>query len=77
MGVCVGALDRPGYGLLTKRVVEKVRLRALREYGNFALAYSATFQPGLDYFGERGRIPRLQASRQHRLRPFQSPRADR
>jgi lysylphosphatidylglycerol synthetase-like protein (DUF2156 family) len=30
---------------------EKVRLRALREYGNFALAYSATFQPGLDYFG--------------------------
>ena len=24
---------------------------ALREYGNFALAYSATFQPGLNYFG--------------------------
>jgi phosphatidylglycerol lysyltransferase len=24
----------------------------LREYGNFALAYSATFQPGLDYFGD-------------------------
>jgi phosphatidylglycerol lysyltransferase len=32
-------------------VTEKVRLRVLREYGNFALAYSATFQPGLDYFG--------------------------
>jgi lysylphosphatidylglycerol synthetase-like protein (DUF2156 family) len=31
---------------------ETVRLRALREYGNFALAYSATFQPGLDYFGD-------------------------
>src|ERR1700722_4453112 len=31
---------------------EKVRLRALREYGNFALAYSAAFQPGLDYFGD-------------------------
>jgi lysylphosphatidylglycerol synthetase-like protein (DUF2156 family) len=30
---------------------EKGRLRVLREYGNFALAYSATFQPGLDYFG--------------------------
>jgi lysylphosphatidylglycerol synthetase-like protein (DUF2156 family) len=32
-------------------VTEKVRLRALREYGDFALAYSATFQPGLNYFG--------------------------
>jgi lysylphosphatidylglycerol synthetase-like protein (DUF2156 family) len=31
---------------------ERMRLRALREYGNFALAYSATFQPGLDYFGD-------------------------
>jgi lysylphosphatidylglycerol synthetase-like protein (DUF2156 family) len=31
---------------------EKVRLRALREFGNFALAYSATFQAGLDYFGD-------------------------
>jgi lysylphosphatidylglycerol synthetase-like protein (DUF2156 family) len=30
---------------------EKVRLQALRKYGNFALAYSATFQPGLEYFG--------------------------
>jgi lysylphosphatidylglycerol synthetase-like protein (DUF2156 family) len=28
------------------------RLRALREFGNFALAYSATFQTGLDYFGD-------------------------
>jgi lysylphosphatidylglycerol synthetase-like protein (DUF2156 family) len=36
-------------------VTETVRLRALRKYGNFALAYSATFQPGLDYFeGEEG-----------------------
>jgi lysylphosphatidylglycerol synthetase-like protein (DUF2156 family) len=32
-------------------LTEKVRLRALREFGNFALAYSATFQAGLDYFG--------------------------
>ena len=31
---------------------EKARLWALREYGNFALAYSAAFQPGLDYFGD-------------------------
>jgi lysylphosphatidylglycerol synthetase-like protein (DUF2156 family) len=30
----------------------EVRLRALREFGNFALAYSATFQSGLDYFGD-------------------------
>jgi len=30
---------------------DKVRLRTLRKYGNFALAYSAAFQPGLDYFG--------------------------
>jgi lysylphosphatidylglycerol synthetase-like protein (DUF2156 family) len=29
----------------------KSRLQALRKYGNFALAYSATFQPGLEYFG--------------------------
>jgi lysylphosphatidylglycerol synthetase-like protein (DUF2156 family) len=31
---------------------EKVRLKALREFGDFALAYSATFQTGLDYFGD-------------------------
>jgi hypothetical protein len=30
---------------------EEARLRALRQYGNFALAYSAAFQPDLDYFG--------------------------
>jgi phosphatidylglycerol lysyltransferase len=29
-----------------------VRHRALREFGNFALAYSATFQTGLEYFGD-------------------------
>ncbi|MGA9893177.1 MAG: DUF2156 domain-containing protein [Xanthobacteraceae bacterium] len=35
--------------------LERGRLQALRKYGNFALAYSATFQPGLDYFwGEQG-----------------------
>src|SRR5579872_4995465 len=32
-------------------VTQEARLRALRHYGNFALAYSATFQPGLNYFG--------------------------
>jgi lysylphosphatidylglycerol synthetase-like protein (DUF2156 family) len=31
---------------------EKGRLGVLRAYGNFALAYSVTFQPGLDYFGD-------------------------
>jgi lysylphosphatidylglycerol synthetase-like protein (DUF2156 family) len=30
---------------------EQARLQALRKYGRFALAYSAAFQPGLDYFG--------------------------
>jgi phosphatidylglycerol lysyltransferase len=30
---------------------EKVRFRALRKFGNFALAYSAAVQPGLSYFG--------------------------
>ena len=30
---------------------ETVRFQALRKFGNFALAYSATFQPGLKYFG--------------------------
>ena len=30
---------------------ESARLQALRKYGSFALAYSATFQPGLEYFG--------------------------
>ena len=32
-------------------VTEEARLRAFRQYGNFALAYSATFQSGLNYFG--------------------------
>ena len=47
----VRAFDRPKRDLLTDRVSEDVRLRALREHGNFALAYSASFQPGLEYFG--------------------------
>jgi lysylphosphatidylglycerol synthetase-like protein (DUF2156 family) len=49
--MCVRAFDRPRNDLLKERVNEKVRFRALREYGNFALAYSATFQTGLNYFG--------------------------
>ena len=53
----VRALDRPRCDLLTRRVTENVRLRALRKYGNFALEYSAAFQPGLDYFeGAEGLI---------------------
>jgi lysylphosphatidylglycerol synthetase-like protein (DUF2156 family) len=39
---------------LSAAVNEKARLGALRQYGNFALAYSATFQSGLDYFGDDG-----------------------
>ncbi len=43
---------------------EKVRLRALREFGNFALAYSATFQPGLNYYGgEKGFLAYKQVGR--------------
>lgn len=32
-------------------ITEEARLRLLRQYGNFALAYSAAFQPDLNYFG--------------------------
>jgi phosphatidylglycerol lysyltransferase len=43
---------RPGRSMHPlERVSEEARFRALRQYGNFALAYSATFQPGLNYFG--------------------------
>ena len=47
----VTALDRPKSDRPAACVNERGRLGALREYGNFALAYSATFQSGLDYFG--------------------------
>lgn len=49
--MCVSALDRPKPDVLAELATGKGRLRTLREYGNFALAYSATFQPGLNYFG--------------------------
>jgi lysylphosphatidylglycerol synthetase-like protein (DUF2156 family) len=49
--MCVSSPDRPSADFLAKCDTENWRLRALREYGNFALAYSATFQPGLTYFG--------------------------
>jgi lysylphosphatidylglycerol synthetase-like protein (DUF2156 family) len=53
----VTALDRLENDHRTECVTQNVRLRALRKYGNFALAYSASFQPGLDYFGsEKGFI---------------------
>jgi lysylphosphatidylglycerol synthetase-like protein (DUF2156 family) len=42
---------RPGPHKPNHWVTEEARLRALRQYGNFALAYSAAFQPGLNYFG--------------------------
>jgi phosphatidylglycerol lysyltransferase len=48
----VRARDRSRRDLLAARLTEEARLRALREYGNFALAYSAAFQPGLNYFGD-------------------------
>jgi lysylphosphatidylglycerol synthetase-like protein (DUF2156 family) len=43
---------RQTYELSAPCIGESMRLRALREYGNFALAYSATFQPDMDYFGD-------------------------
>jgi lysylphosphatidylglycerol synthetase-like protein (DUF2156 family) len=62
-GMSVIALTNPGTdiraGLLTEKRIASAaqRLGALREYGGFALAYSAAFQPGLDYFaGEQGFI---------------------
>jgi phosphatidylglycerol lysyltransferase len=47
----VTALDRRKSDLPAECVPEIGRLNALRAYGSFALAYSATFQPGLSYFG--------------------------
>jgi phosphatidylglycerol lysyltransferase len=44
-------LDRPKSDRLSECVTATGRLGALRKYGNFALAYSATFQSGLNYFG--------------------------
>lgn len=51
LGMHTQALDRPKSNCSAQCVTEKGRLGALRKYGNFALAYSATFQSGLDYFG--------------------------
>jgi lysylphosphatidylglycerol synthetase-like protein (DUF2156 family) len=45
------ALSRPRYETSTRFLTAQERLRALRAHGNFALAYSATFQQGLGYFG--------------------------
>jgi lysylphosphatidylglycerol synthetase-like protein (DUF2156 family) len=46
------AIIRDAVRASSNKPSEKVRLQALRKYGNFALAYSATFQPGLHYFGD-------------------------
>ena len=37
-----------------KTVPLDIRRSLLREHGNFALAYSVTFQPGLEHFGDEG-----------------------
>ena len=45
-------------------VTEEARLHAFRQHVNFALAYSATFQPGLNYFGsEQGFLAYKQVGR--------------
>ena len=48
----VKVVDRPKFDPPAARVGEQGRLKTLRQHGNFALAYSATFQPGLSYFGD-------------------------
>jgi lysylphosphatidylglycerol synthetase-like protein (DUF2156 family) len=48
----VRALFQSTHELPTECISEKLRLQALRKYGNFALAYSATYQKGLKYFGD-------------------------
>ena len=45
---------RTGAALSSDTLSEKLRFRMLQEYGNFALAYSATFQPSMEYFGGEG-----------------------
>jgi phosphatidylglycerol lysyltransferase len=45
------AISRGEASASSHEPTENVRLWALREYGDFPLAYSATFQPGLKYFG--------------------------
>jgi lysylphosphatidylglycerol synthetase-like protein (DUF2156 family) len=45
------AVSRPRHETSTRFLTAQERLRALRAHGNFALAYSATFQQGLGYFG--------------------------
>jgi lysylphosphatidylglycerol synthetase-like protein (DUF2156 family) len=45
------AFSRSGYEAPAGHLSSNERVRALRAYGNFPLAYSATFQQGLDYFG--------------------------
>jgi lysylphosphatidylglycerol synthetase-like protein (DUF2156 family) len=49
----VRALSRSMHTPPTGCLSGKLRLRALRKYGNFALAYSATYQEGLEYFGDQ------------------------
>ena len=45
----IGTRRRPDASAAT--VSNGDRLEALRQYGNFALAYSAAFQSGMEYFG--------------------------
>jgi lysylphosphatidylglycerol synthetase-like protein (DUF2156 family) len=47
----VRAFGGPRPGASARTIDDNTRLRVLRLYGTFALAYSATFQAGLEYFG--------------------------
>jgi lysylphosphatidylglycerol synthetase-like protein (DUF2156 family) len=49
----VRAPDFLGEEISARQFGGQERLRALRQYGNFALAYSATFQAGLEHFGNQ------------------------
>jgi len=46
------SLDRRRRERSTENVGVNTRLAALRQYVNFALAYSVAFQPEMDYFGD-------------------------
>jgi len=57
MTVLVELAIRPVRNAAAKSVPIDARIALLRQYGSFTQAYSATFQPGLDHFGdERGFI---------------------
>ncbi|WP_265518574.1 DUF2156 domain-containing protein [Nitratireductor luteus] len=57
--LCTGVLHMNYMASMPSRQADinpspEARLKALRQYGSFALAYSAAFQPGMHHFGDGG-----------------------